>query len=256
MLIAEGTRAGIFAPREREMIEGVLRLADRSVRAIMTPRPDVAWLDLADGRATTAIKLRAAHFSRLPVCRGGIDHPVGVVHTKDLLPDALDGGEIDLARSMAPPLVVHDRTPVLRLVDRFQKERMHMAIVIDEYGATEGVVTPTDILESIAGDFPEPGEEAAPGMVRRADGSWLVDGSMPIDEFADRLGLRDLQRDGDFHTVAGFVLHRLGRLPQAGDDFAFQGARFEVIDMDGRRIDEILVRLPDHRATTVPGAEG
>lgn len=240
-LIAEGTRLGVFVPRERDMIEGVLRLADRTVRALMTPRPEVAWLDLHADREVIAATLRRARFSRFPVCDGAVDHAIGIVHTKDLVRLLLDGDPIDLGRCMAQPLVVLEQTPALGLLERFRAERIHMAIVVDELGDLRGVATPTDLLEAIAGDLPELGEPAAPALIPLAGGGWLVDGSLAIDEFADRTGLGSLGGDG-YTTVAGFVLHRLGHLPAAGESFVHAGARFEIVALDGRRIDKVAVR--------------
>lgn len=251
-LIAEGTQAGIFAPQEREMIDGVLRLADRTARTIMTPRAEVAWLD-ENAEADEIVRLLAERpFSRFLVCRETVDHPVGIVRAKDLLRVSLENQPIVLSRSMVPPIVVPEQISVLKLLDMFRREGRHMAVIVDEYGTTEGVVTPNDILKAIAGDLPErgDGEGTAPSLTRRPDGTWLVDGRLSIDEFEHRVGLPDLRSDGDFHTVAGFVLHRLGHLPTAGESFVFRGARFEILDMDGRRIDKILyVPVPDEART-------
>jgi putative hemolysin len=243
-LIAEGTEAGVFVPLEREMIEGVLRLADRPVRAIMTPRTEIFWLDIDADRQATLLKLEEARFSRLLVCKGSVDHAVGMVHAKDLLPRSLRGEAVSIDEAMAPVPAVPDTTPVLRLLDLFRRGGVHMALIVDEYGITQGIATPIDILEAIAGDLPEQGDDADPPIVRRQDGSWLVDGSLPIDELEDRLGLRGLAANGRFDTVAGFVLHHLGRLPATGEAFDYKGTRFEVVDMDGRRIDKIVVTLP------------
>jgi len=240
-MISEGTQAGVFAPEEKEMIDGVLRLADRSVRSIMTPRPDVVWLDIDDPQDLVLNEIKTGGHSRYPVCRGELDELVGVVHTRDLLDDAVHGRAFSLAASAAKPLVVHDGTPILKLLDLMKTSGHHMAVVVDEYGSIEGLVTITDIVETIAGDLPEAGEEPEVAAVRRADGSWLIEGWMPVDEFEDTVGIRGLRGDGDFHTVAGFVLHRLGHLPQAGEAFEHDGMRFEVVDMDGRRIDKLLV---------------
>jgi putative hemolysin len=241
-LIAEGTQAGIFAPQEREMIDGVLRLADRTARTIMTPRTEVAWLDENAGVDEIARLLAERPFSRFLVCRETVDHPVGIVRAKNLLQVSLENKPIVLNRSMVSPIVVPEQISVLKLLDMFRREGRHMAVIVDEYGTTEGIVTPNDILKAIAGDLPERGddEDAAFSVVRRPDGTWLIDGRFSIDEFEDRMGLPDLRADGDFHTVAGFVLHRLGHLPTAGESFVFRGARFEVLDMDGRRIDKVL----------------
>ncbi|MDZ4736441.1 MAG: hemolysin family protein [Rhodospirillaceae bacterium] len=240
-MIAEGTRAGVFVPEEQAMIEGVLRLTDRQVRAVMTPRTDLFWLDINDTPEAIAAKLRQTKHSRLLVCEGTVDHPIGVVHMKDLVPASLGGEKVDLRSVMMSPLIVPESMPVLRLLDRFRREGIHMAIAVDEYGMTEGILTPTDILEAIAGDLPERGEVVEPMIVGRDDGSWLVDGMMPLDEFEDKTGLRDLEAEGTFHTVGGFVLHRLGRLPREGESFVYRGTRFEVLDLDGRRIDKLAV---------------
>jgi putative hemolysin len=240
-LITEGTRAGIFAPQEKEMIEGVLRLADRTVRAIMTPRPDIYWLDINDPLEVNLEEMRQSGCSRFPVCRGDIDDVVGIVRAKDLLEPALAGEPIDLARFAVRPLIVHDGMPVLRLLELFRQSGRQMAVVVDEYGSVEGLATLTDILESIAGELPGPGEEAEGVAVRREDGSWLVDGMMPIDEFEDRVGLRGLRGDQEFHTLAGFVVTQLGHIPRVGECFTWHGHRFEVVDMDGRRVDRVLM---------------
>jgi putative hemolysin len=240
MMIAEGTRAGVFMPKEREMIDGVLRLADRKVSAIMTPRQDVVWLDEGSAPEDLAAGIAAARFSRLPVCRGTLDDPIGIVHAKDLIRAALRGEPLDLAAAMIAPLVVPERLPALRLLEMFRHEQMHIALVVDEYGSTEGIVTLADVLQSITGSLPELGEEPPAGLFRREDGSWLVDGALLIDVFEDRVGVRGLDDEDGFDTMAGFVLHRLGRLPAVGDSFEAFGGRFEVVDMDGRRVDTIL----------------
>lgn len=240
-MITEGTQAGIFAPEEKKMIDGVLRLADRTVRAIMTPRPEVVWLDAADPVDTLLDKIRSAGHSRYPVCRGDLEDIVGIVHTRDLLDDAARGKPFHLERRVAKPLVVHDGTSVLKLLDLMKSSGQHFAVVVDEYGIVEGVITITDILETIAGDLPEAGEAEEVAAVRREDGSWLVEGWMPVDEFEETLGLRGVRGAGKFHTVAGFVLNTLGHVPTVGEAFQHDGFRLEVVDMDGRRIDKILV---------------
>jgi putative hemolysin len=242
MLVAEGTRTGVFMPKEREMIEGVLRLADRTARAIMTPRTEVAWLDLAATPADIVAQLEARRLSRFPVCQDTIDNPIGIVHTKDLARIALAGKDVALAGILVPPLVVLDGTPVLKLLEGFRREGLHMAIVVDEYGTTQGVVTVADIIEAVAGALPETGGELATSLVKRMDGSWLVDGSVGIDEFEDRLGLAGLRGSRAFDTVAGYALSKLGRLPIVGDTFADRAGHYEIVDMDGRRIDKLIFR--------------
>lgn len=242
-LVAEGTRAGVFMPKEREMIEGVLRLADRTVRAIMTPRTEVAWLEVNATPADIVAQLDTRRLSRYPVCRETIDNPVGIVHMKDLARLSLAGQPIALGEIMAHPLVVLDGTPVLKLLEGFRREGTHMAIVVDEYGATEGVVTLADILEAVAGTLPEAGAEIeVASMHKRPDGTWLVDGSFGIDEFEDRLGITGLRGSRTFDTVAGYALFRLGRLPVVGDTFTDRTGHYEIVDMDGRRIDKLVYR--------------
>jgi putative hemolysin len=243
-MITEGTQAGVFDPREKEMIEGVLRLADRSVRSVMVPRQDVVWLDIEDDPETIRQEIRTSGYSRFLVCRGEIDEIVGIVRTRDMLDLALKGEPLDLAKCLTEPAVVHDGTPVLKLLDLFRETGVHLAVVVDEYGSLEGIVTMSDVMEVIAGDIHEQGQEGREDAVRRDDGSWLVDGMMPIDEFEDRAGLRGLRDGNGFHTVAGFVLHRFGQVPKAGDSLDWNGIRFEVVDMDGRRIDKVLVVPP------------
>ncbi|HSK41194.1 MAG TPA: hemolysin family protein [Arenibaculum sp.] len=240
-LITEGTRAGIFVPEEKAMIEGVLRLADRPVRSIMTPRHEVVWLDVEDSADQILAEVRGAGHTRFPVCRGQLDEVIGMVHVRELLDAVIERGTVDLGKIAVTCLVVHDGTPVLKLLDLMKTSGQHLAVAVDEYGGFEGVATLTDILETIAGDLPEPGETLERQAARRGDGSWLVDGAMPVDEFEDVSGLRGLRDQGGFHTMAGYVLHQLGRVPAAGDAFERDGTRYEVVDMDGRRIDKLLV---------------
>jgi putative hemolysin len=241
-LIAEGARTGIFQMAERDMINGVLRLADRSVRSVMTPRVEVVWIDLDDPPETIRREIAESGHSRYPAGRHGLDELEGIIHTKHLFDQVARTGSFDIAASLRSPLVVHEATPVLGLLEMFRANPVHMAVVVDEYGVLEGIVTPTDILTAIAGELPEDVsdlEEAA--AVRREDGSWLMDGMLGIHEAERLLERKDMRGDEDFETLAGFVLARLARIPQIGDHFEWDGLRFEIVDMDGRRIDRILV---------------
>ncbi len=242
-LIAEGTQAGVFAPKEREMIEGVLRLADRSVRLVMAPRTDVVWIDRAATREEIVSASAQTRHSRILVCDGSIDDPMGFVHAKDLLGVIASSAPFDLGEMVEPPLAVHERTVVLRLLDLFRRDRVHVALVVDEYGTVQGLVTVTDVLEAIAGDLPEGEEDAADRALvsTREDGSWLIDGMLPIDEFETLIGNPDLVQEREFDTVAGLVLDRLGHLPEPGEKLRLPGLTLEVVDMDGRRIDTVLV---------------
>jgi putative hemolysin len=250
-LIAEGTTTGIFAPQEREMIEGVLRSADRPVRLIMTPRTDIAWVDATASRQEIFETIAVKHFSRLLVCDGQVDRPIGVIHAKDILPVALRSEEVHLKALMMPALFVPEGISVLKLVELFKREKLRVAVVVDEHGSTEGLITLTDVLESIAGDLPDHGEKADPPIARREDGSWLVDGALAIDEFEAYTGLTGLCKEEGLYTMAGFFMHHMERMPEAGMRFHHRNARFEVVDMDGRRIDKILVQLdPAHPKAT------
>lgn len=240
-MIAEGTEAGIFEKAEQEMIDGVMRLADRSVRSIMTPRHDVVWLDPSDPLEAVRDEIATAAHSRYPVSRGELDEVVGIVHTKDILDRHLSAQEFDLAAAARPPLTVHESTPVLRLMELFRASPVHMAVVLDEYGGIEGIVTPTDVLTAIAGALPEGEGDGSPEAVTREDGSWLVDGRLAIDAVERLLGRRGMSDDDDYTTLAGFVLWQFGHVPKAGEYFTWEGLRFEVVDMDARRIDKVLV---------------
>jgi len=238
-MIAEGTDAGVFHPSERSMIEGVLRLDDRSVRSVMVPRPDVVWLD-ADGPAEAALdRIAESGHSRFPVSRGTIDEVFGIVHAKDLLHQRHAGGPTDLAAAARDPLFVNESMHVLTLLERFKSSPVHMAVVLDEHGGIEGIVTPVDILIAIAGDLPE-SEHDTPYATQRDDGSWLLDGRMVIDDVERTLDLDGMVDESSYTTLAGFMLDKMQHLPEVGENFAWKGWRFEVVDLDGRRIDKVL----------------
>ncbi len=240
LMIAEGTDAGVFHPAEREMIESVLAMADRTVRAIMVPRPEVIWLDVNDPAEAILAAIRDSGHSRFPVSEGDLDRDLAIVHAKDLLEQMNRDGRIDLTAAARDPLYVPETMPILKLIDRCKSTGMHMAVVVDEHGSFEGLVTPTDVLTAIAGALPDhPGDETSEA-VQREDGSWLLDGRLPIDKVERTLGLREMQEDEDFVSLAGFVLYRCGHVPEVGESFVWRGWRFEVVDLDGRRIDKIL----------------
>lgn len=239
-MIAQGTRVGVFEETERKMLEGVLRFADRPVRAVMVPRHEIVWLAAGSPLDAQLDTIRDSHHSRFPVCGESMDDVLGVVHVKDILDLKRRGGS-DLSEVLQAPLFVSEGLLSLRLLERFRTSRLHMAVVLDEYGALQGIVTPVDILTSIAGDLPESAGDEGPAAVRREDGSWLVDAAMPVDEAAALLDIDGL-RSQDYATLAGHVLAVLGSIPSEGDAFDDRGWRFEVIDMDGRRIDKLLLR--------------
>jgi putative hemolysin len=251
-MIAEGTASGVFEPEERRMIEGVLRLSDRTVRSIMTPRLDVMWLDVDDQPDNIRQEIKDSGHSRFPVCRGDFDNVLGIVSARDLLRDQFEGRPLDIRAAMHDALVVHDGTPAMRVLEIFKQSRQQLAVVADEYGTIEGIVTLTDVLEAIAGELPQIGDtDAEADVVRRADGSLLIEGLLAVEEVEAVLHLRSLRdSDGDYHTLAGFILFKLGHIPKAGESFDHDGWRFEVMDMDGRRVDKVLLTpltFPDPR---------
>lgn len=230
----------VFTPAESSMIERVLTLGERNVRSIMVPRVDTIWLDVNDEPEVVLQEIRESGRSRFPVCEGDVDNVIGVVHAKDLLEQQRRAGIIDLKAAVREPLYVTDTMPVLRVLENFKTSNVHLAIVVDEHGTFEGVVTPTDVLVAIAGDLPELAGEERPEAVRREDGAWVLDGRMSIDEVERTLQLEDMDEEGDFTTLAGFMLAHLGHLPETGESFTWNGWRFEVADMDGRRIGSVI----------------
>jgi putative hemolysin len=246
-LMAEAETAGVLEPGERAMIAGVMRLGDRPVRAIMTPRREVDMLDVtADPDEIRRTIVESVH-SRLPAHAGTPEEMLGIVQAKDLLDAYLRGERPDIRAQVRPASNVPDTADALDVLDVIKGSPVHMALVHDEYGQFEGLVTNADILEAIAGAFRTDEGSVEPEAVRRDDGSWLISGSMPADEMADRLSIA-LSPDRSYHTAAGFVLSRLGYLPEVGESFDSHGWCFEVVDLDGRRIDKILAsRIPAGR---------
>jgi putative hemolysin len=241
-LIEEGEKAGVIEEEEREMIEGVMRLGDRSVKAIMTPRTEIVWLDPEQEREDLLNEIRESGHARFPVAKGDADEIVGIVQAKELFLHLAQTGQIDLTAVMHKPLFVPETMPVLRLLEAMKGNVVRMAIVSDEYGSVLGLVTATDLLESIAGDDALDTEDALSPPVQRDDGSWLVDGMTPVDEFEQLVGVRGLNGDDGFSTVAGLVMHLLRAVPKEGDKTEHGLLTFEVLDMDGRRVDKVLVR--------------
>jgi putative hemolysin len=240
-LIVEGEKAGVIEEEERDMIQSVMRLGDRSVKAIMTPRMEVIWLDPETPREEVLKEISDSGHARFPVANGDADRIVGVVQTKDLFAHLARTGTIDLKAVMHPPAFVPETMPVLKLLEAMRGNPVRMVIVSDEYGAVLGLVTAADLLESIAGDAALSEDEGLSPPVRRDDGSWLVDGMTPVDEFEQLVGVRGLDDDEGYSTVAGLVMHLLRALPHVGDKAVREPLTFEVVDMDGRRIDKVLV---------------
>lgn len=245
MLVAEAEHHGTIESDERRMIAGVMRLGDRAVRAVMTPRTEIDWLNLEWDEATAKKMLTETQHSRLPAGEGVIDNMVGVVKTRDLLAALLSGQPFEPRKYMRTAPIVHDQADALDVLTTLRESEVPVALVHDEYGHFEGMVTPADILEAITGVFrSDLDAEDEPPAVRREDGSWLLAGYMQADEMAEHLGI-DLPESRDYETVAGYILSHLHRLPATGECVDAQGYRFEVVDLDGRRIDKVIAsRLP------------
>jgi putative hemolysin len=242
-LVQQGTEAGVFEESEQDMVEAVFRLGDKTARSLMTPRTQIAWLDLEDNPARSREKIIASGHSCFPVATGSLDTVHGVVLAKDLLAASLAGRAFDLKSSMQQPLFVPRTVTALEVLESFKQLGQHIALVVDEYGGIEGLLTPHDILEAIAGDIPFDGKPTDPKAVQRQDGSWLLDGMLSVDEFKEIFQLESLpgeKRDA-YQTLGGFVFTRMGRIPAVSDFFDWNGLRIEVVDMDGKRIDKVMV---------------
>lgn len=242
-LLAEGAASGAIADQEHTMMEGVMRLADRNVRSIMTPRPDIVWLDPDDPPDVTLATIATAGHSRYPVGRGDLDQILGVAQTKDLLVAAAQG-RFDLAAAVRPVNFIPETLPVIRLLDSLQSSAVRMGLVVDEHGVVKGLVTVADMLGAIAGDSAFSVEDGLTPPTQREDGSWLIDGLTPLEDLRRLTGAgAGLEESADFSTVAGLVMHSLERVPEAGDKITLPGLTIEVLDMDGRRIDKVLVQV-------------
>lgn len=247
-LIAEAEHEGVLKSDERSMITGVMRFADRSAQALMTPRRDVEVLDLEDGPEVLIEQLRTTRRSRLPVQNGQADEIMGVVLVRDIL-RAMDGDALpDIKAHVLEAPVVLDQVDALSVLRAIRASIVHLALVYDEYGHFEGIVTAGDVLEAIAGEFREEGGEA-PSFTERSDGSYLVEGWMPVDEFAERIGV-ELPEHPEYLTVAGMYLSQSRHLPKEGETVRFKSLELEVVDLDGRRIDKLLVRRVEAEPTT------
>ncbi|MBE9004430.1 HlyC/CorC family transporter [Fortiea sp. LEGE XX443] len=243
ILIEQGTEAGTFEEAEQDMVERVFRLGDRPVSSFMTPRPDIVWLDLEDTAEENRQKMSENGYSRYPVCQGGLDNVLGIIPVTDLLARSFRNESLDLTVGLRQPVFVPESTRGLKVLELFKQTITHMALVVDEYGVIQGLVTLNDIMSEIVGDVPaEPGEDE-PQAVQREDGSWLLDGMLSVDEFFELFEIEEWESEerGSYQTLGGFVITHLGRIPTAADHFEWQGMRVEVMDMDGNRVDKVLV---------------
>ncbi len=246
LLIDQGTQAGVFEESEQEMVEGVFSLGDHRVYSLMTPRTEIIWLDIKDSTEDIRRKIAESDFSRFPVCQDSLDLILGIVKARDLLVPSLAGEAIKLKDKLRPALYIPETTLASRALEIFKEQNRELMLVIDEFGTLQGLLTLHDIIEEIVGDF-----KLEAQATQRQDGSWLLDGMLPVDDFKDIFKTKLLPHEDEYETLSGFVMMSLGRVPQTADHFEWNSLRFEVMDMDGRRVDKILVTtLPPRSAPT------
>lgn len=243
VLIDQGTQAGVFEESEQDMVQGVFSLADQRVYSLMTPRTEIIWLDVNDTQDEIRRKVAESSFSRFPVGQGSLDTILGIVKARDMLVPTLAGEPIKLKDKLRPALYIPETTFASRALEIFKEQNRELMLVIDEFGTLQGLITLNDIIEEIVGDF-----ELEAQATQRQDGSWLLDGMLPVDEFKEIFKLKALPHEDEYETLSGFVMTSLGRVPQAADHFEWGGLRFEVMDMDGRRVDKVLVTTLPARA--------
>lgn len=241
--LEEGVDAGVIEAQEHQMVRNVFRLDDRKVSSIMIPRAEIVWLDAAALPADVLKVVSADEHSRYPVCRGGLDDVVGVVSAQSLLQQVMSGAVLEVTERLQPPVFVPETLSGMELLDQFRASNVQVVFVVDEYGMVQGMVTVRDVLEAIAGEFTTPSDDA--WAVRRDDGAWLFDGLIPVTELKDRLDLKELPQEdrGRYNTLAGLIMLLLGRLPDITDSVEWEGWRFEVVELEGRRIDKVLASL-------------
>lgn len=256
MLMEQGTQAGIFEKSEQALVRNVLRLDERLVASLMTPRMDIVYLDLEDPLEENLRKISANRFSRYPVCRGGLEQLVGIVHTKEMLARQFSGTPFDLAQCVQEPLFVPETVSAIQLLETFKQSRIHAALVVDEYGDIQGLVTLNDVLGAIVGEIPAAEDRGTSMVVKRADDSWLIDGMLDVGALKELLHVDELpDEEAVYHTLGGLMMTRMGRVPRVADHFEWRGYRFEIMDMDGKRVDKVLVSrvsTPQQAATSVP----
>ena len=251
VFIEQGRDIGLIEQTESDMFSGIFRLGDRRVDVLMTPRTDLEWIDIEDDQHTIISELMHSEYSRIPVGRGSLDDVLGMVNVKELIGIDLHSPNFHLTDFIREPMFVPENMQALKVFEQFRATGTHQALVIDEYGGVQGMVTLYDVLEAIVGEIPLDAEDQEQEVVQRADGSYLLDGMLPIDEIKELLDFDELPDEGraGYQTLSGFVMNQLGSIPRVGQTFIWDTYRFEVVDMDGRRVDKVLVmRLPEEAA--------
>jgi putative hemolysin len=237
MLIDQGTQAGVFEESEQDMVEGVFSLADQRVYSLMTPRTEIVWLDIDDTNEEILEKIANCPYSRFPVRQDSLESIIGIVKSRDLLVTSLSGREIKLKELSKPAIFIPETMFASRALEILKEKNTELLLVIDEFGGLQGLLTINDILEEIVGEM----EGDEPQATQRQDGSWLLDGMLEVDEFKEIFDLKVLPHEDEYETLSGFIMTSLGRVPQTADHFEWSDLRFEVVDMDGRRVDKVLV---------------
>ena len=238
VLLDQGTQAGVFEEAEQDMVEGVFRLNDRRVGSLMTPRGEIAWLDVNDSPEEIRTQIEDNPYSRFPVCEDSLDNVLGIIEARDLLVESLHGEPLQLKRNLKQPVYIPETALASHSLQLFKVGPADMMLVVDEFGSTQGLLTIYDILEEIVGSI-----DTEPQATQRQDGSWLLDGMLPIDEFKEIFNLRHLPDEDEYETLGGFIMLHMGRVPQAAEHFEWNGLTFEVMDMDGMRVDKVLVMV-------------
>jgi putative hemolysin len=237
VLLDQGMQAGVIEETEQDMVEGVFRMHERRVSSLMTPRSEVVWLDVNDSVDQIRGVIEESQFSTFPVCQDSLDEVLGTIKARDLLIESLHGHPLALKRNLQPVSYIPETSFASRALDIFKASSAEMLIVVDEFGSLQGILTISDILEEIVGDI----ETGGPQATQRQDGSWLLDGMLEVEDFKDIFNIRRLPDEDEFETLGGFVMIQLGRVPNATDHFEWNGFKFEVMDMDGNRVDKVLV---------------
>ena len=245
VLVEQGAQAGIFEEAERDMVESIFRFGDRQLRSLMTPRTEIVWLDITEPEQVIRETVSQSHHSRFPVCDGALDRVIGIVEAKDLLSSSWSDQPFDLQAILQPPLFLPETMLALRALERFKQTGIQGALLVDEFGGIEGLVTLIDMMEAIVGDIPTAEEIAEPPGGMREDGSYLVDGSVDVDDLKELLAVNELPDEGDYQTLGGFIVLLIGRLPRVGDTIDWGDYLFEIVDMDGNRVDKVLISKPE-----------
>ncbi len=244
ILLAQGTEEGIFEPIEEEMVQQVFRLSGRKADELMTPRMDIVYLNINDSQQAIYQKIISSGFSRFPLVEDKLDQILGIIRTKDLLVQFMQNIPFNLKIALQPALFVPESSPIIQVLEEFRLKRLHMAIVLDEYGGTQGLLTPTDILETLVGDLPDLNNSYDPDIVLREDGSLLLDGLVQLDVLKELLQVKELpdEEESSYQTLGGLIMAGLSKVPITGDIFVWENITFEVMDMDGHRVDKVLVK--------------